>query len=53
MKNKLYILLLLAISYSQAQEGIKVTPKDRVKLDADKFIGVNMFDELFYVKKET
>ena len=43
---------MLAISYSQAQEGIKVTPKDRVKLDADKFIGVNMFDELFYVKKE-
>jgi len=52
VKNKLYILLFISFSFSQAQEGIEVTLKEIIKLDADNFIGVNMFDELFYVKNE-
>jgi len=52
VKNKLYILLLISFSFSRAQEEIEITRKETIKLDADNFIGVNMFDELFYVKNE-
>ena len=52
MKNKLYILLLISFSFSQAQERIEVAHKETIKLDADNFIGMNMFDELYYVKNE-
>lgn len=52
MKNKLYILLFIIFSFSQAQEKITVTFKETITLNANKFIGVNMFDELFYVKNE-
>ena len=52
MKNKLYILFLTSIFLVQAQRKIEVTLDNTIKLDADNFIGVNMFDELFYVKNE-
>jgi len=52
VKNKLYILLLISFSFSQAQEGIEITHKETIKLDANRFIGVNMFNELFYAKNE-
>jgi len=50
MKRLIYILFFSSSFFSQAQEGIEVTFKEVIKLEADNFIGVNMFDELFYIK---
>ena len=50
MKLLIYILSINSFFLSLAQEKIEVTLKETIKLDANRFIGVNMFDELFYVK---
>jgi len=52
MKRLIYILFFSSFFFSQAQEGIEVILKETIKLDADSFIGMNMFDELFYAKNE-
>jgi hypothetical protein len=52
MKNLLYILFLSSFFLLQGQEGIEVKLVKSVPLNADTFIGVNMFDELFYIKND-
>jgi len=52
MKRLIYILFFSTFFLTQAQEGVEVTFKETIKLEADKFIGVNMFNELFYAKNE-
>jgi len=50
MKNLLYILFISSFCLINAQEGVEVNLIKSVSLEADTFIGVNMFDELFYIK---
>ena len=50
------IIVIILISFSvfvNAQETITVNKKDVITLDADTFVGVTMFDELFYIKNST
>jgi len=52
MKRLIYIVFFSSFFLAQAQQGVEVILKETIKLDADRFIGMNMFDELFYVKNE-
>ena len=52
MKNYLYILFFLFFFNVHSQESIEVEFQTTEVLNADKFISVNMFNELFYIKNE-
>ncbi|PHS09172.1 MAG: hypothetical protein COA88_05070 [Kordia sp.] len=52
MKNLLYILIISSCCLLKAQEGIEAKLIENIPLKADVFVGVNMFDELFYVKND-
>lgn len=52
--KKITVLLLINFSFFvRAQETILVTQKNVIPLDADIFFGVNMFDDVFYIKNNT
>ena len=52
MKNVVYILFASSFFFLKAQEGIEVKLVKSISLKADTFVGVNMFDELFYIKND-
>ena len=45
-------MIISYCSLLKAQSGIEVTLIKSIPLEADVFVGVNMFDELFYVKND-
>lgn len=50
MKKVAYILFVSSFFLLKAQEEIKIELVKSIPLKADVFVGVNMFDELFYIK---
>jgi hypothetical protein len=52
MKNYLYVLFLFFIINLSAQEGNRLKLVKQVDLSVDKFLGVNVYDELFYINKD-
>jgi len=50
MKNLVYILFISSFFLLQGQEELEVKLLKSVPLNADTFVGVNMFDELYYIK---
>lgn len=52
MKSIIYTLFISSFFFLKAQEGIEVKLVKSISLKADTFVGVNMFDELFYIKND-
>ncbi|MGB0895954.1 MAG: hypothetical protein ACPGU9_07510 [Flavobacteriaceae bacterium] len=52
-KSYLVLFLLIINTLVFSQENTTIELKNIVELDADEFIGINMFDELFFVKNNT
>ena len=52
MKSIIYIILMSSCLFLKAQEVIEVELIESKALIADAFIGVNMFEEIFYIKND-